>query len=112
MTYLDCGESFIAQVKLKVCVSRVVKSLAQTAKTFSEELCANRLFVSFGDRKLNDSTTSIFVGWLLFIGIFSKEISLAADLNDSFDEFALCNLAVIVLVHFVVLRLKSFSIIS
>ena len=99
MHYLDSDESFIAQVELEVGVSRVVECLAETAETFSEDLVVDGLFVSFLDRKMTDSATSIDARLLLYSGSLSKKISFAADLNDSFDEFALGNLPVIVFIH-------------
>ena len=90
-------------------MASVVERLAKAAETFSENLRTDCFLIwvffyaEFSRRSLRSDN---------FVRVWSEEVSLAPNLDNSFHEFVFGNLAIVVFIHRIILGLEGLRIVA
>ena len=108
-TYLDRCQRLVINVKLEVGVASVVERLAKAAKTFTENLRTD-CFLIWVFFHTEFSRCSLWRD--NFVRVWSEEVSLAPNLDNSLHEFVFGNLAIVVFIHRIILGLEGLRIVA
>ena len=90
-------------------MASVVERLAKAAETFSENLRTDCFLIwvffdaEFRRRSLRSDN---------FVRVWSEEVSLAPNLDNSFHEFVFGNLAIVIFIHRIILGLEGLRIVA
>ena len=90
-------------------MASVVERLAKAAETFTENLRTDCFLIwvffhaEFSRRSLRSDN---------FVRVWSEEVSLAPNLDNSFHEFVFGNLAIVIFIHRIILGLEGLRIVA